>query len=135
MLSPVPRPRGSSPWGASAANPVAVPPSQQHTGAVLPVWAEGPRAVRVLGTNDHADLNDDGPAVNHKRVARVKRPFQVQGPRLRRRVTTTIADPATVKAPARIGRDFTALGINQHYVGNKVGQVASTFATPPDKVG
>ena len=39
-----------------------------------------------------ADLNDDGLAVNHKRVARVMRRFRVQGLRLRRRATTTIAD-------------------------------------------
>ena len=32
------------------------PPSQQHTGAVVPVWATGPGALDVLGTNDHTDL-------------------------------------------------------------------------------
>ena len=32
------------------------PPSQQHTGAVVPVWAVGPGALDVLGTNDHTDL-------------------------------------------------------------------------------
>ena len=36
--------------------PVATPPSQQHTGAVVPVWAKGPGALAVLGTNDHTDL-------------------------------------------------------------------------------
>ncbi len=43
---------GYNPGGA----PVAVPPSQQHTGAVVPVWGRGPGALRVLGTNDHTDL-------------------------------------------------------------------------------
>jgi alkaline phosphatase len=33
-------------------------PSQQHTGAVVPVWAKGPGALAVLGTNDHTDLFD-----------------------------------------------------------------------------
>jgi alkaline phosphatase len=36
--------------------PAAVPPSQQHTGAVVPVWASGPGSLAVLGTNDHTDL-------------------------------------------------------------------------------
>ncbi len=30
--------------------------SQQHTGAVVPVWASGPGSLGVLGTNDHTDL-------------------------------------------------------------------------------
>jgi alkaline phosphatase len=34
----------------------AAPPSQQHTGSVVPVWASGPGAAAVLGTNDHTDL-------------------------------------------------------------------------------
>jgi alkaline phosphatase len=36
--------------------PAAVPPSQQHTGAVVPVWASGPGGLKVLGTNDHTNL-------------------------------------------------------------------------------
>jgi alkaline phosphatase len=36
--------------------PAAAPPSQQHTGAVVPVWAAGPGGLGVLGTNDHTDL-------------------------------------------------------------------------------
>jgi alkaline phosphatase/streptomycin-6-phosphatase len=42
--------------GAPGAAPAAVPPSQQHTGAVVPVWGIGPGALGVLGTNDHTDL-------------------------------------------------------------------------------
>jgi alkaline phosphatase len=38
--------------------PAAVPPSQQHTGAVVPVWASGPGGLAVLGTNDHTNLFD-----------------------------------------------------------------------------
>jgi alkaline phosphatase/streptomycin-6-phosphatase len=36
--------------------PVTVPPSQQHTGTVVPVGGRGPGSLRVLGTNDHTDL-------------------------------------------------------------------------------
>ena len=44
--------------GEPGKGPVAVPPSQQHTGAVVPVWASGPGGLAVLGTNDHTDLFD-----------------------------------------------------------------------------
>jgi alkaline phosphatase/streptomycin-6-phosphatase len=47
---------GTAGYGGEGKAPVAVPPSQQHTGAVVPVWTGGPRALRVLGTNDHTDL-------------------------------------------------------------------------------
>ena len=40
-----------------------------------------------------------------------------QGVRLRRRVQTTIPDPAAAKAPDLIGRDFTATAPNLRYVG------------------
>ena len=36
--------------------PPGRPPSQQHTGALVPVWAIGPGASAVLGTTDHTDL-------------------------------------------------------------------------------
>jgi transposase InsO family protein len=65
-----------------------------------------------------AELHDHGLAVNHKRVARVMRRHRIQGLRLRRRVQTTISDPAAVKAPDLIGRDFTASAVNQRYVGD-----------------
>jgi transposase InsO family protein len=65
-----------------------------------------------------AELRDTGRPVNHKRVARVMRRFGVQGLRLRRRVQTTISDPAASKAPDLIGRDFTAEAVNQRYVGD-----------------
>jgi alkaline phosphatase/streptomycin-6-phosphatase len=41
---------------AGFGGPAAAPPSQQHTGAVVPVWASGPAGLEVLGTNDHTDL-------------------------------------------------------------------------------
>jgi transposase InsO family protein len=65
-----------------------------------------------------AELQDDGLAVNHKKVARVMRRHRIQGLRLRRRVQTTIVDPAASKAPDLIGRDFTAAAVNQRYVGD-----------------
>lgn len=65
-----------------------------------------------------AELRDSGRSVNHKRVARVMRRYRIQGLRLRRRVQTTIADPAASKAPDLIGRDFTAEAVNQRYVGD-----------------
>ena len=65
-----------------------------------------------------AELNDAGLTVNHKKVARVMRRHRIAGLRLRRRMQTTIADPAAVKAPDLIGRDFTAGAVNQRYVGD-----------------
>jgi alkaline phosphatase len=47
---------GTAGYGGPGAAPVAAPPSQQHTGAVVPVWARGPGSLAVLGTNDHTDL-------------------------------------------------------------------------------
>jgi len=41
---------------AGGPGPVATPPSQQHTGAVVPIWAKGPGAAKILGTTDHTDL-------------------------------------------------------------------------------
>jgi alkaline phosphatase len=36
----------------------AVPPSQQHTGTVVPIWGQGPGGTAVSGTTDHTDLFD-----------------------------------------------------------------------------
>lgn len=48
---------GTAGYGGEAGKaPVAAPPSQQHTGAVVPVWAVGPGSLAVLGTNDHTAL-------------------------------------------------------------------------------
>lgn len=41
---------------AGGPGPVATPPSQQHTGGVVPIWASGPGAEKILGTTDHVDL-------------------------------------------------------------------------------
>ena len=58
-----------------------------------------------------AELNDGVPAedrVNHKRVARVMRHHGLAGIRLRRRVRTTLPEPADQKYPDLLKRDFTA---------------------------
>ncbi|MGW7201158.1 IS3 family transposase [Streptomyces chryseus] len=65
-----------------------------------------------------AELRESGERVNHKKVARVMRSIDLAGVRLRRGHRTTVADPATVKAPDLIGRDFTAAAVNTKYVGD-----------------
>ncbi len=46
------------------------------------------------------------------------RTIGLTGVRLRRRYRATVPDPAAVKAPDRIGRDFTAEEVNTKYVGD-----------------
>jgi transposase InsO family protein len=68
-----------------------------------------------------AELNDGVPdveRVNHKRVARVMRSTGIAGYRRRRRVRTTVADPANQKVPDLLVRDFTAAVPNTKYVGD-----------------
>jgi hypothetical protein len=68
-----------------------------------------------------AELNDGADPtarVNHKRVARIMRQEQIAGLRLRRRVRTTVPDPAEQTVPDLLGRDFTAEEPNQRYVGD-----------------
>lgn len=68
-----------------------------------------------------AELNDGIPAdqrVNHKRVARVMREHAIVGYRRRRRVRTTIPEPADQKVPDLLKRDFTAPAANLRYVGD-----------------
>ena len=36
----------------------AAPPSQQHTGAAVPIYGVGPGSRSILGTTDHTDLFD-----------------------------------------------------------------------------
>ncbi|MGB8943526.1 MAG: IS3 family transposase [Streptomyces sp.] len=66
-----------------------------------------------------AELREEnGVAVNHKRVARIMRACGIEGVRLHRRHRTTVSDPAAAKAPDLIGRDFTADRPNTKYVGD-----------------
>jgi transposase InsO family protein len=68
-----------------------------------------------------AELNDGAPPeqrVNHKRVARVMAANTIAGIRLRRRVRTTIAEPADPVVPDLLERNFTAQAPNRVYVGD-----------------
>jgi transposase InsO family protein len=68
-----------------------------------------------------AELNDGAPEderVNHKRVARVMRGAGIVGYRRKRRVKTTVPDPANQKVPDLLGRDFTVPSLNTTYVGD-----------------
>jgi alkaline phosphatase/streptomycin-6-phosphatase len=47
---------GTAGFGGPGTAPTATPPSQQHTGTVVPVWGIGPGSLAILGTNDHTDL-------------------------------------------------------------------------------
>jgi alkaline phosphatase len=84
--------------------PVATPPSQQHTGAVVPVWALGPQAAAVLGTNDHTDLFD---LLRGAKVAQ-------SAPSTTTTVTQTVTSPTktvTVSVPAPIGKPRVSLAV------------------------
>lgn len=85
--------------------------------------------IRVIHTEDNtygapritAELNDGVPPdekVNHKRVARVMRENDIVGYRRRRRVTTTVPEPADHKVLDLLKRDFTADAPNRTYVGD-----------------
>ena len=68
-----------------------------------------------------AELNDgvaEGERVNHKRVARVMRSTGIAGYRRKRRVKTTVPNPANQKVPDLLNRDFTATTPNSKYVGD-----------------
>lgn len=68
-----------------------------------------------------AELNDgvaDVERVNRKRVARVMRTAGIVGYRKKRRVKTTVPDPADQKVPDLFDRDFTAVTTNSKYVGD-----------------
>jgi len=90
---------GAAPLNTAGAPPASV--SMQHTGSVVPVWAIGPQASAVLGTNDHTDLFD---LLRGAKVAQtapsttttVTQPQTVTGP------TTTVSVPAKPGKP-RVG--------------------------------
>jgi len=42
---------------AAPGNPAAAP-SQQHTGAAVPIYGVGPNSRKILGTTHHTDLFD-----------------------------------------------------------------------------
>lgn len=65
-----------------------------------------------------AELREKGRRVNEKRIARIMRTFSITGIRLRRRVRTTVPDPATSPVPDLFQRDFTATEPGQKYMGD-----------------
>lgn len=65
-----------------------------------------------------AELRDVGERVNHKRVARVMRKFNIVGFHLRKKVRTTIPEPSATPVPDLLQRDFTATTPNTRYVGD-----------------
>ena len=77
--------------------------------------------VEIERSSYYAELNDGkaaGERVNHKRVARVMCEHGIRGYIKLRRVRTTIPEPSGQKVPDLLGRDFTAEGPNQRYVGD-----------------
>ncbi len=104
---------GTAGFGGAGNAPVTTPPSQQHTGSVVPVWAIGPQASAVLGTNDHTDLYDllrggkvsqDAPSNTTTVTETVTGPTKtVTGPtKTVTGPTTTVTVPAKPAAP-RVG--------------------------------
>jgi transposase InsO family protein len=99
-----------------------------------PSRAERERADRELGERIralHADsdgtygrpriaaaLRKAGQVVNHKRVGRVMARFGIIGVHLRKKVRTTIPEPAATPVPDLLERDFTATAPNTRYVGD-----------------
>lgn len=65
-----------------------------------------------------AELRGTGTRVNHKRVARVMRTHSIAGVRLRRRVRTTVPDPAALVVTDLFERDFTAPEPGRKYMGD-----------------
>lgn len=65
-----------------------------------------------------AELREAGVRVNHKRVGRVMRKFDIAGLRLRKRHVTTVPDPSASPVPDLLQRDFTATAPNTKYVGD-----------------
>jgi alkaline phosphatase len=93
---------GTAGFGGAGNAPVTSPPSQQHTGAVVPVWASGPQASAVLGTNDHTDLFD------LLRGAKVEQ----TAPSTTTTVTQTVTGPTTtVVKPAPAAKPRIALAV------------------------
>lgn len=65
-----------------------------------------------------AELKDAGRLVNHKRVERVMRMFNIVGVHLRKKVRTTVPEPSATPVPDLLQRDFTAQAPNTKYVGD-----------------
>ncbi len=66
----------------------------------------------------HAALRARGVRCGTRRVARLMRAAGLVGCHRRRRVRTTVADPATPPAPNRVARDFSAPSPNRLWLGD-----------------
>ncbi len=65
-----------------------------------------------------AELREKGHVVNEKRVARIMRACRITGIRLRRRVRTTVPDPAASPVEDLFQRDFTATDPGRKLMGD-----------------
>lgn len=65
-----------------------------------------------------AELRETGTVVNEKKVARVMRKFAIAGIRLRRKVRTTVPEPAATPVADLFDRDFTAPEPGRKYMGD-----------------
>ena len=68
----------------------------------------------------HATLRAAGTRTSRRRVARLMRAGGLTGCHRRRRVRTTVADPARRPAPNLVARDFTAVAPDRLWVGEIV---------------
>lgn len=66
----------------------------------------------------HAALRAAGTRTSRRRVARLMRAGGLAGCHRRRRVRTTVADPARAPAPNLVARDFTAVAPNRLWLGD-----------------
>jgi len=66
----------------------------------------------------HAELRAAGVRCARKRVARLMRAAGLVGCRRRRRVRTTVADPARTPAPNLVARNFTAPAADRLWIGD-----------------
>lgn len=82
------------------------------------VHAEDTTCGRPRITAERGDGAPPGQRVNHKRVGRVMHEHGIRGYRRRRRVRTTIPEPAQGAVPDLLGREFTAPAPNRVYVGD-----------------
>ncbi|GAA2779771.1 IS3 family transposase [Kitasatospora paracochleata] len=88
------------------------------------VLAEQIRRIHVVSGGTYgsprvtAELRETGARINHKRVARLMRTHDIAGVRLRRRVRTTLPDPAAQLVPDLFRRDFTAAEPGRKYMGD-----------------
>lgn len=64
----------------------------------------------------HAELRDEGHAINHKRVGRLMRIGGIRGATRRRKWRTTTRDPEARPAPDLVERNFTATGPDRLWV-------------------